>query len=325
MSIVNYKTFDLDRQRPKVLLTGNGLVHSTGISWYDLIRKTARPGADASQFEIPGKSGKTVFAVPNTVLTLAVSEIGDKQRHETYMKTLDPNNPNYEKPKKEPDQEKVQAEIERRKALLALHFDALLTTNYTYEWEDMLHFGYSTLSRDQKQRYAYVIEGKRDAKYLLHTFNRFQEDKPDIWHIHGELRRPSSLILSHDEYARQAHAILSYNKRVRNGYAENRRALRFESWIDYLILGNVYILGLGMDYSEFDLWWLLGRRLREKCDCGSIIFYERETEATLYKQRALRNAGVMVNTCGSAIGKSMDYPAFYENAIEDIRKRISSN
>ena len=324
MSLVNYKTFNLDR-RPQVLLVGNGLAYSTGIPWHELIRKTARPDVDISQYEkLDEKGAFQGFYVPNTVLTLAVAETGDKERHDKYIEALDPSNPKYEEPAKKPDPEQAQAEIEHRKALLSLPFDAILTTNYTYEWEEMLHPGYAALSRDGKRRYSYVIDGRQDGKYLLHTFNRFGEDKPDIWHIHGELRRPGSLILSHDEYARLVYKVLDYNKSLRNAYSKNRDALKFQSWVDYLILGDVYILGLGMDFSEFDLWWLLGRRLREKAGCGSAVFYEREKEENTHKHRALHDAGVVVETCGSMIGKSGDYNAFYQNAIADIRKRLSA-
>lgn len=309
MSVVNYKTFNLTRERPKVLLTGNGLTHSTGVPWHELIQRTARPGIDISHYEQTDGTGHRSFAVPNTVLTLAVSETGDRQRHEKYIKTL--NKDNFSK-------------NDCLETLLTMPFDAVLTTNYTYEWEDALHPGYPKLKEVQKRRYAYVIDGKRDGKYLLHTFNRFGEDKPDLWHIHGELRRPSSLILSHDEYARLVHAILAYNKSIGNSYMKHREALRFQSWVDYLILGDVYILGLGLDFSEFDLWWLLGRRLREKTECGNIVFFEPEKAENLYKQRALRDSGVQVNTCGTVFGESVNYDSFYKKAIGEIRQMLSA-
>lgn len=309
MNFVNCKTFDLDRVRPKVLLIGNGLTYKNGVPWPELIRKTARPDADVSRYEREDTEGNRWFAVPNTVLTLAVSETGDRERHARYVEALE---------------QKSYPENERIRELLAMSFDAVLTTNYTYELEAALLPKYPALSNDSKRKRARTIEGKQDRRFLLYTFNRVTEGGPDIWHIHGELRRPSSMVLSHDEYARLVHEILAYNKSLRNKYVKERNNLKFQSWIDYLVLGDVYILGLGMDFSEFDLWWLLGRRLRERCDCGKVVFYEPEKEDNVYKQRALSDAGVEVNTCGIEIRSHADYDVFYERAIEHIRTMTAS-
>ena len=309
MNFVNCKTFDLDRVRPKVLLIGNGLTYKNGVPWPELIRKTARPDADVSRYEREDTEGNRWFAVPNTVLTLAVSETGDRERHARYVEALE---------------QKSYPENERIRELLAMSFDAVLTTNYTYELEAALLPKYPALSNDSKRKRACTIESKQDRRFLLYTFNRVTEGGPDIWHIHGELRRPSSMVLSHDEYARLVHEILAYNKSLRNKYVKECNNLKFQSWIDYLVLGDVYILGLGMDFSEFDLWWLLGRRLRERCDCGKVVFYEPEKEDNVYKQRALSDAGVEVNTCGIEIRSHADYDVFYERAIEHIRTMTAS-
>lgn len=309
MSIMNYKTFDLDKARPKVLLLGNGLTYNAGVPWHTLIKKTARQGASVSQYEqLDANNKHRKFYVPNTVLMLAVSETGDKQRHKKYVDALE---------------QKAYPPNENLQNLLAMPFDAVLTTNFTYELESELRRHYPGLSNESKRRYAYVIDGKRDGKYLLHTFNRIGKDTPDIWHIHGELRRPSSVILSHDEYARLVYSILAYNKRIGNAYEKHRNELKFLSWVDYLILGDVYILGLGMDFSEFDLWWLLGRRLREKTSCGKIIFYEPQKTDNNYNLLALRDAGVTIETCGISIQSSADYNIFYDKAIQSIKSHVT--
>lgn len=327
MSIVSCKTFDLDKERPKVLLIGNGLTHDTGIPWSELIRRLARPGVSISDYE-KIENGQRTFAVPNTVLMLAISETGDERRHARYVDVL---------------AQESYPENEQLKELLSMPFDAVLTTNYTYELEAALLPKYPALGSKAKRRYMRTTTEKGDSKFLLHTFNRVGDGGPDIWHIHGELRRPSSLVLSHDEYARLVHEILAYNKSNRNRYVKERNELRFQTWIDYLILGDVYILGLGMDYAEFDLWWLLGRRLRERCDCGEIVFYEPwkgaaepkkddgasekdkdepKIDDSVYKQRALRDSGVEVDNCDFEIPKSGGYKAFYKRAIQDIRATV---
>ena len=146
----------------------------------------------------------------------------------------------------------------------------------------------------------------------------------DIWHIHGELRRPSSIILSHDEYARMVFQILDYNAKRGADYEMLNRNLDFRSWVDYFLMGDVYILGLAIDFSDFDLWWLLGRRLREHAKCGDIIFYEPEKTDNHYKQLALKDSEVTVESCGVTINSGADYERFYNLAISDIQKRVEA-
>lgn len=299
---------NLDERRPKVLLIGNGLTYGTSVSWPELIRKVSRQDVDVSKYQSITPDGNVRFLIPNTVLTMATSVTKDKDRHKKYVDTLEK--------ERYPDNDNI-------RQLLDLPFDAVLTTNYTYELEAALNPRYPGLKTASKRNYAATTGKEADAKYLLHTFNRIKEGHPDIWHIHGELRCPSSMILSHDEYARYIHRILMHNEKRGNAYQKHRQELRFESWVDYFLLGDVYMLGLGMDFSEFDLWWLLGRRLREKADCGQIIFYEPSKAENMVKQFALEDCGVQVENFGMNISESRDYDAFYQAAIQDIAKRVT--
>lgn len=302
------KVFNLNEKRPQVLLLGNGLTYGTGLPWYKLIQQVARVDVDVHQYERKNKEGKVVgFHVPNTVLTMATSETDDTRRHNKYGQAFE--NADYTPNK-------------WLKKLLEMPFDAVLTTNYTCELETALLSEYQTFKPEKKRKYAYQTGNVSDAKYLIHTFNRIWDNNPDIWHIHGELRRPSSIILSHDEYARLICRILNYNEDRGRKYDKDREGLAFESWIDYFLLGNVYTLGLSFDFSDIDLWWLLGRRLREKTGKGIFIFYEPEKEGNYYKHLALSDSGVDVRTCGITIRKNDEYDCFYEMAIHNIEKQL---
>lgn len=303
-------TFNLDEVRPKILVMGNGLTYGTSVSWPELIRKVSRDNVDVSRYEETNSDGRIRFVVPNTVLTLATSVTKDQERHRKYVDAL--------KKESYPDNTNI-------RELLDLPFDAVLTTNYTYELEATLNARYPGLTSASKRNYAATTGKEADAKYLLHTFNRIKAGHPDIWHIHGELRCPSSMILSHDEYARYIHRILMHNEKCGNSYQNHRQDLRFESWVDYFLLGDVYMLGLGMDFSEFDLWWLLGRRLREKAGCGQIVFYEPYQSTNRTKQFALEDCGVTVETCGINLDAGDSYDAFYKAAIHDIAERMKTN
>ena len=307
MSNRDIKVFDMDARRPQVLLLGNGLTYSTGVPWPELIQKVAKDRTICKKYEKTDGAGRAVsFHVPNTVLTLATSETDDIQRHHKYGEAL---------------QCSAYASNAWLSKLLCFPFDAVLTANYTYELEAELYPGYPGLTTERKRKYAYVTSDTRDEKYLLHTYNRFGQQ--DIWHIHGELRRPSSIILSHDEYARLVHHILAYNENRGREYEKYKNELKFKSWVDYFLVGDVYTLGLGLDFSEFDLWWLLGRRLRERAGCGKFIFYEPEKTDNHYKHFALQDAGVEVRSCGVVICNGGDYAQFYSLAIEDIQVQVS--
>lgn len=309
MNKQKYNIFNLEITRPKVLVIGNGLTYGNTICWTQLIQKVSRENVDVSRYE--GKRderGNVKFQVPNNILTLATSVNDDKERHKIYFDALKDYN---------------QLSNIKIKRLLNVPFDAILTTNYTYEWETELNPKYQKYSSVTKRKFAETTIGVADAKYLLHTFNHITPNSPGIWHIHGELRRPSSMILSHDEYARYIHKILSYNKARGNEYTRFFNHLKMKSWIDYFLLSNVYILGLSMDYSEFDLWWLLGRRMREKTGFGEVVFYEPKSKDTSIKQTVLDDIGVTVENCGINIDDSGDYERFYQLAINDIELRIN--
>lgn len=309
MSHCDCKVFNMNDCRPQVLLMGNGLTYNTGVPWHELIRKVARDKADIEKYEKKNEAGNFIgFHVPNTVLTLATSETDDTKRHQKYGDAL---------------KGSKYSSIDCLGKLLSLPFDAVLTTNYTYELEATLCEKYPGLSEENKRKYAFWTSERSEGKYLLRTCNRLKLNAPDIWHIHGELRRPSSIILSHDEYARLVHQVLEYNKSRGREYEKYRNELKFQSWVDYFLMGDVYVLGLALDFAEFDLWWLLGRRLRERAGCGKFIFYEPGKMDNHYKLLALQDAGVDVRSCGITIHDGSDYARFYKQAMKDIQSQVS--
>lgn len=99
------------------------------------------------------------------------------------------------------------------------------------------------------------------------------------------------------------------------------------SWIDSFILGDVYILGFGMNFSEFDMWWLLNRKKREKAQHGRVYFYEPGCGGFGEKEELLKLLDVEVIHCGipnpqgSNAEKDRQFRLFYQCAIEDIQKK----
>lgn len=296
------KIFDLNTDVPRVLVLGNGLVHS--VSWDDVLEQFAQE----SLKNVPSKE------IPYTLRATLTTHTADEQRYSQYQKVFAQQYPYKSFPLLD--------------ELLTVPFDAVLTTNYTYEIENSLMYGYSDLSDVKKRKYAYCTDREKETRQMLRTFNRFDTNgvSQDVWHIHGEARRKSSVVLTHDEYARLINHILAYNKSRGDAYRKYADTVEFRSWVDYFVLGELHIVGLGFDFAEFDLWWLLNRRRREKGQIGNVYFYEMAEPDGSYslKQSALRQIGVKVEHCDTVRSDINDcFDRFYTGAIKKIKSYLS--
>lgn len=112
--------------------------------------------------------------------------------------------------------------------------------------------------------------GTRESKYSI--FRRWSVGEQYIWHVHGNLFRPGSIVLGHDRYIESCARIRRYidgsEGMPYSAYPEGLKArfkspaVKFKSeephsWIDLLMLRDTHIVGLGMDFTEIDLWYLL--------------------------------------------------------------------
>lgn len=163
--------------------------------------------------------------------------------------------------------------------ILSLNIEDILTTNYSYEFE-MTALGKGSISeKEVKKLQAHTNEvDKCEPKYLLHTYNRlnYNGNEKRIWHIHGEARKPNSMILGHYYYAGLLSKLNEINKKRNYRYKMNSKYNKptdIKSWFDGFITGNVYILGFGMSYSETDIWWLLNRKSREEATHGKTVYF----------------------------------------------------
>ena len=305
-----YRSYNMKANRPNVLLLGNGILRSCSpnqsTNWEEGIKKL-------SDFPDIQERYQKLSCAPYTVQATAFAPFEDSARQHRYLDVF----------------QTLQLDDDLLlKELLELPFDTILTTNYTYEIENIYYDRYSDLK--DKRKYACCTKQKRDYKRLIHTYNKLGQS-PEIWHIHGELRVPSSIILTHDEYVKLIGDIVLYNKYNRDRYQYHQESLKFYSWIDYLIMGNVFVLGQGVDFSEFDLWWLLNRKKREKAEFGTVhVFTPNDFRCKSPTVRsALDQMGFSVSDCGITLSMASDisqqYSAFYRNAITEIREILDSN
>ena len=330
------KRFDLDERRPSVLLFGNGIVRcfSKNSDWTRVIESLAVTSLD------PEETGSFPYSIRATVTT----DPDDVSRRKAYVEFFENEYQYHPNP--------------LISELVDLPFDAFLTTNYTYELEYALKSNYPELKA--KGSYAHVLDfipesyQKKDAEQEdrwddsvlvgdargLRTFNRISGR--DIWHIHGEIRRFQSFILTHDEYGRLMGAILKYNRmRGKNVGAvldtlnedgsPRKKELNFCSWFDYFLYGNLYIIGQGFDFSEFDLWWLMSRRQRARKRLGTgraVFFQPLAPDGKLTSiEKALTALDVEIKDCGVRLSGDSEadqelYQEFYAKTVDQLKAML---
>lgn len=223
------------------------------------------------------------------------------------------------------DVELIREPIEK---LLSIPFDHILTTNYSYEIERVAdgRVGYDGENCSKLMRHTEAVN-RADQKYLLHTYNEIKWNglTHKIWHIHGEARKPQSVILGHYYYgemlAKYQHELASRGNKQAFRQANNEEPIQ-KSWLDAFIMGDVYVMGFGYNYSDFDLWWLLNRKKRENASHGKLCFYThmQNNEA---KAELMRTYDADVKSLGYFTRPS-DYKGFYNDVIEDIRSQVQS-
>lgn len=294
---------------PQVLLLGNGLNRTYGSdSWEDLMRKIAVRHDLPDNLDCPYPLQAVLVTNDN------IKQAMKKYKADFFGKT----------------NESLRSQLQ---TLLSMNFDDILTTNYSYEIEAAALSQESVSEAYLKRTCKNIKDGKKaEPKYLLHSYQciPFEEHENRIWHIHGEARKPNSMILGHYYYAALLHNMVKFVKSRGNLYRikqEKNSMQPFRSWMDSFLLGDVYILGFGMDFSEFDMWWLLNRKKREKAEHGHVYFYEPGGNSFSEKEELLKLLDVEVVHCdmpkphGTNVEIDKQYREFYQRAIHDIQDK----
>ena len=183
---------------PKVLLLGNGILRlSGGGDW----------GALLNQINLKDKLpnlGKVPYAMQ--LECLCGVDVEDVQRRTSAAIADGPTD-------------------EVLKRLLALPFDAILTTNYTYEIERVLTGREWT---EAARRKAFVaLEGSPHVRHntcVCSLVPCADGCTVPVFHIHGERGRKHSLVLSYYSYANAVSRLIELNKKRGNAYEEHQQA-----------------------------------------------------------------------------------------------------
>lgn len=166
-----------------------------------------------------------------------------------------------------------------------------------------------------------------------------------FWHIHGDVNRKERIVLGYHEYGNSIQQMDEYFydefKRIkmdkRASGTKERDELVIKSLIkrhpeevvknivEVMFTKDVYILGLGMEVQEMDLWWLINKRARySKLVTNKIVYYteKKDTEDYLDKINLLKTMNVDVVEFEL---DNNDYMTIYKKSIEDIKFKIGTN
>jgi hypothetical protein len=155
---------------------------------------------------------------------------------------------------------------EVHKRISTLGFSNILTTNYDHIIENALGFEHKD------------IDNKGKVKESLYSvFRHTQMNGTQIWHIHGEINSPNTILLGYEQYSGQLQHIRNYIvSGTGNIYKSFRSPSLFSlikkgqvdsnSWLDLFFTQNIHIVGLTLDFIESDLWWLITYRARMKLE-----------------------------------------------------------
>lgn len=228
----------------------------------------------------------------------------------------------------------------------------LLTTNYDYCLENIVKEDFQLAKRS-------LSLDNIESKHSL--FRGYEINGKKIRHIHGELKHNRN-VNSTKHYASESIMIgfehyLAYLHKIQDnvqGYKDRDKSVLYRikenssgiCWCDFFFTHDLHILGLGFDFSEHHLWWLLIYRIQQKRKenkydvkiNNKIYFYysehhfndniedfdfmKRYSERLLFdRNRAiadmLKSLDVIIKPL-PIIGK--DYKGFYERCLREIRQ-----
>lgn len=307
--------------RPQILLVGNGLERKSGqADWATLLKKLtvedSIPLTDTQKDSIPFPLQYQLLVTHTPAPTrLSAQDIQEEEHRlaETMLTLTNSSNTFLD-------------------MLPTLDADHIFTTNYSHCIEKAffpkLDFASSRVR--SKKRFGLMLNKEsnkllQERDYRLHSgyLARSKTRNTGIWHIHGEMFNPRGIILSHDRYGRLLNRIESTCQKQRYSRSSTEASIKkYTSWPELFLYGDVYVLGLKLDPTEFDLWWLIRRKQREYYADGKIYYYERRPATGFTENKHLLMQACGIELCDAGCDQSVDFDDFYIAALEQIKLRI---
>lgn len=296
----------------KTLLFGNGLNQlTTGhISWKDLLDNIKKKNK-FDNLQLPNtmiyerilmerpKLSDGIFAVEGNIK----AEIADQMRNIS-------TNEYYE-------------------LIFKLGFKNYLTTNYDYSLNKTIEQNEFALKSNSTED---IYSIRRNTSILDKKKNEIGK----IWNIHGEVDKPASIMLGLDHYCGSIGKLDAYLK-GKYEYQDNKQSIRVNSitnkikngdfdkvsWVELFFNSDVHILGLSLEYSETDLWWILNKRARIMNDkktsvhiTNKIFYYSTSIEPE--KQGVLESFYVNVIKTDNPNPKTFNWGKYYKETLDKI-------
>lgn len=232
---------------------------------------------------------------------------------------------------------KLMSEIEPNsiyESLFKLNVQNYLTTNYDY--------GYLDSIKKMKEITMPIHEFSTEDVYSIRRLKNIRntsERRKHFWQIHGEIRKPATIMLGLDHYCGSIGKIDSYIKgwykyviegkpieepSIQDKFKNN--SFNNSSWVELFFNSNIHIIGLSLDYTEIDLWWILNKRARMKRSVlhknyikNEIIFYCTSIEDQ--KKELLESLDVKVQIDELSKTKTK-YKDYYKNLIAQFERKF---
>lgn len=136
-----------------------------------------------------------------------------------------------------------------------INFDYFITTNYDTCFE--------------RAKEGYKPEPASNRKYLLAQTGNLEGR--NIYHAHGIVDKPNTICISFVRYMslisriRDGFILKGVDQKDKEDYAPlidsiKNREKPIECWSELFFKTNMHIVGFGLDFFEFDFWWLLSLR-----------------------------------------------------------------
>ncbi len=196
--------------------------------------------------------------------------------------------------------------------ILDTGFDAILTTNYSLEFEKSTFGDYSAPSH-------YKTTNKWQERFGIYQCTELADKhKTLLWHIHGTALRKQSLVMGQLYYGKLVSEIIRRSESVLRNYNRHKGSpFSPKSWIDYFLLSDLYIFGFALDVSESDIWWLLSYK-KDKFPNTETVFYGHDIEEK--KQLLLDSYKVRTPFIQFNKAEEMPYIKFYERICDSLKK-----
>ncbi len=216
------------------------------------------------------------------------------------------------------------------KKLTRLDVSEILTTNYEFTLERSI----SNKSKIDFKNEGIVAENRYSV------FRNHKVNNKRFWHIQGDAHNSNTITLGYEHYSGYLQSMRNYvvsgtrgsYKKIKLGPLTKRLINNpneeIISWIDLVFNHDIHIVGLGLDFVEIHLWWLLTFRARAKykkkiLHSNKIYYYyplQRES-IDKTKLRLLKANDIELVSCDR---KEKDKNKYYEKVVQELNLRIDN-